>query len=317
MTFLDCFRGKDRWGGWSLVEVGGWCCQAVRLAVVGLLLAGPWGALLCAAPAEGVPVLQPGEKFTASLLAKQPCPVLNSPGGAGDEGARADKLAKELWKYIDTMTIKLDAKDAAAGRAAILELQELHRWISQAPGYGNLVLASACEQKICEAVGKGLMAGTCPPAEARAVLDALLTNRVKGAGLARFMDRELPEFASAKEDAEALRRGETVDVIQASANLVKEQGQDFLNFPRSSVALLETQDGARVLQYSGMGQNVVYMVKGLTEYQAAGGDLAAGQKMLLADLPLRIPKFFKEAEAGTGRVWHPMGLVHARDLMLR
>lgn len=304
--------GVDRW----MVNVLEWGVmfyrKTVKWMVTAWLLVGLCVGVLGADVARGQSVVGSGQQIKTSELVKGRCPLLGGPGAAG-----AEKLAMELWQRIDSIELKLDGKELDGGRGAVRELQDLHGWLSQEAGYGNLLLASMCEHKIHDGVGKGLMAGSYPPAEATAVLNALLANRVKRAGVAKFIEKELPEFASARKVAEALKRGETVDLIRASANLVEEQGQDFLNFPRSSGKLLEEQDGARVLQYYAMGLNVVYLTKGLAEYEAAGGDLADDQQTLLADLPVRIPKFFTEASAGTGGKWQPMGLVHARDHLMR
>lgn len=207
-----------------------------------------------------------------------------------DGGTRSLDV-KATLKQIANTSIVWDNGSGAAAKRQLADLIELHKTVSETPGYENVLVSADCELKLCNSIVPALISGHLSSTEAQSLLASIAANRFSRGSLASMLNDNAPDSKQARVLIADLQNEKPVNLVEASDDLLREQGASFLEVPAPDNLgdLLDKPNPARAFQYHLMGAAKLDVASVIVEYASMGGDLKADDPILATSLQKKVP----------------------------
>jgi hypothetical protein len=238
---------------------------------------------------------------------------ITTPANLSNSNIRGKLLdGKAALKQVASINITWTNGNEAAAKRQLSELVELHRSLSQTPVYESALVSADCELRLCNSIVPALINGQLSPAEAQSTIASIAANRFNNASLAAMLNESAPDSKQARTLAAELNSGRSVNLIEASNALLREQGASLLDGPTPDRLgeLLDKPNAARAFQYNAMMGAKLDVAKVIAAYASAGGNLHADDATVAASLLEKVPKLVNAPGAITNRPIRVKDVVH-------
>jgi hypothetical protein len=217
---------------------------------------------------------------------------INSPANLNNTNSRVKLTdAKTALEQAADINITWIDGNSVAAKRQLSVLIELHKSLSEIPGYGNAIVSADCELRLCNNIVPALISGHLSPAEARSLIASIAGNRFSNASLAAMLNESAPDSKQARTLVIELNSGRPVNLIEASNALLREEGASLLDGPTPDRLgeLLDKPNAARAFQYNAMMAGKLDVAGVIAEFATAGGDLQAEDATMAARLQEKLP----------------------------